>query len=120
MTVTPEQFKLIYPEFSEVDDSVVEYYLEIAQTVTSCGAPAVYALTAHYIALRQAETGGGEGGSISTVGTVKKVKVGRVETEYANASSNNPSDAYYESTPYGKMYLSLVDACKKRYVGRVR
>lgn len=110
---------MIYPEFSDVDNALIEYYISVAKEISSCSKNAVYALTAHFIALRMAETGDNSGGSVSTVGTVKKIKVGRVETEYQTMSGGG-SDSFYESTPYGKTYLALIDACKKRYVGRVR
>ena len=120
MTLTVVRFREIYPEFTEelYPDVRVEYMLELAQEVHGCSENAIYALTAHLLALASAEGTGISGGTVTTgtIQTVKKARVGRVATEFVSMAGNI-EDVYYEQTPYGKTYLLL--SKHKRFSTRV-
>lgn len=116
--ITLERFREIYPEFNEVADSDVEYALELAQEIHRCSANAIYALSAHFLALASMQ----EDGEISTgvVKDVKKSRVGRVATEYISMTDGNVEDSYYNTTPYGQLFLALSNSAKKKFTSRVK
>ncbi len=119
--LTVSRFRTIYPEFDAdtFSDERVEYHFDLAQEIY-CGTDnALYALTAHILSLSAAERTSVEGGapSTSTLGTVSKSRVGRIATEFVSMAKN-AEDAYYEQTPYGKLYLALRGT--RRFCARVR
>jgi len=120
MELTVARFREIYPEFDEetYPDVRVEYMMELAQEVHACSANAIYALTAHLLALAHAEGTGASGGTVTTgtVQTVKKARVGRVASEFVSMAGS-VEDVYFEQTPYGKTYLLLSN--HKRFSTRV-
>ena len=117
--ITIERFRELYPEFNDVPDSDVEYALELAQELHRCSANAIYALTAHFLALSQMQGQDGEDVATGVVKDVKKSKVGRVATEYISMASN-VEDSYYTTTPYGQLYLALRNSALKKFTARVR
>jgi len=115
-------FRTQYPEFTAgvAPDADVDFALELAQEIHGCSALAIYALTAHFLALAGMQGTGVAGApSTTSVDVVKKKRVGRVVTEYVRLSADRVEDAYYESTPYGKTFLALKNAALKRLSTRV-
>ena len=117
--ITLERFREIYPEFADVPDSDVEYALELAQEVHRCSANAIYALTAHFLALAEMNGTGGDTPATGTTRLVKKSRVGRVATEYVTMTQNNPENSYYESTAYGQLFLTLKNSALNKFSTRV-
>jgi hypothetical protein len=116
--ITIERFREIYPEFDSVPDAEVEYALELAKEIHGCSANAIYALTAHFLALASVEGGDGSSPSTGVLKDVKKSKVGRVTTEYVSMAGNM-EDSFYETTMYGRRYLALSTARLKKFCTRV-
>ena len=120
MAITIIRFREIYPEFSSIADSDVEYTIELAMEVHRCSANAIYALVAHLLALSEMEGTGGDAPSGSVVQTVKKSRVGRISTEYFSMfSDKHPENSYYETTPYGRRFLMLQQSALKKLATRV-
>jgi hypothetical protein len=119
MTPTIDGFREIYPEFDDVPDDKVGYILSLAQEIHSCSVNAVYALTAHLLALASVENTGGTEIATNSVAAIKKSRVGRIATEYANMIGGDSVDSYYQTTPYGRLFLALKDASSKRLATRV-
>jgi len=121
--LTIERFRGIYPEFDDVTypDAEVQYALDLAQEVHRCSANALYAVAAHFLSLFTAEKirNDGGGASTSSVGTIKKARVGRIATEFVSMAAT-AADVYYEQTPYGKLYLALRNAAARKLSTRVR
>ena len=119
--VTLAQFRILYPEFDDPisTDDEVNYALELAQEIHRCSANAIYALAAHFLALAIAQGTGGVAPVTGTLQQVKKTRVGRIATEYVLMSAGNVEDSYYETTPYGKLFLALRNASYKRFVTQV-
>jgi UDP-N-acetylmuramyl tripeptide synthase len=114
-------FRAKYPEFDDpvASDEDVNFALELAQEIHGCSANAIYALTAHFLVLAGMTGTGGGTPATSTLDVVKKKRVGRVVTEYVRMSATNVEDSYYETTPYGQMFLALKNAALKRLATRV-
>jgi hypothetical protein len=120
MDITVVRFLEIYPEFDSVENSDIQYAIELAMEVHRCSANAVYALVAHLIALSAMEGTGGDEPSGSVVQTVKKSRVGRISTEYFSMfSDKHPENSYYETTPYGRRFLMLQQSALKKLATRV-
>ena len=91
---TVEDFKASYPEFNDVDDSIVAAAFIRAECMTpkcidGCGACHVqYLKTAHILVAQMnvspqaPSSGGGAGCSASFDPRIKKQKTGQLETEY--------------------------------------
>jgi len=133
---TVEEFRKVFPEFSEVSDEQIEFYLYTAmQWVDTFWYPvdaklAVLYAAAHYLSLHDRASGGeitsgdnGGSGSVTDpeVGKiwVKSVRFRDRQVSYErvgaasekNSSSGSGSDTsaseFWESTPYGQIYLSF-------------
>ena len=133
---TVAEFRAMFPEFSEVSDPTVQLYLDIGmQWIAPFWYPidaklaAMYA-AAHYLSLHDNATGGtisggedelGGGGAVDPeVGKIwtktvrfrdRQVTYERVgaaaEKQKSSGSEAAASAEFWESTPYGQMYLSL-------------
>lgn len=102
---TAAQLKAVYPEFADIDDTVVdaaivaagrsvdEYWLAGDQQ------PAIIHLAAHYLAASGVQASATEDGGPP----VKSETIGRISITYGDAASS----AKLESTNYGNMYLSF-------------
>ena len=125
---TSFDLKSRYPEFSEVDEALVELVLSEAERETNAQwteadrAPAVLALTAHWLSaqgvLRTTNVQQGGDGSlvidgVPVTGPIKARTVGDVRTEFAEARSSSSGGSFisvgvpYKSTIYGQRWLEL-------------
>lgn len=132
---TLEEFRRVFPEFSEVSDEQIEFYLATAmQWVDTFWYPidaklAVMYAAAHYLSMQDKASGGeitsgaSEGGSGSVVDPeigkiwVKSIRfrdrsvtyerVGAASEKQEGASSRSSAGEFWEATPYGEMYLSF-------------
>jgi hypothetical protein len=111
MALTPADFKIRYPEFSEVDDSRVQFMLDdAALEVSETRWDTLYekgsmALAAHLLSISQSNSedddSGGEEGNLTSK------SIGDVSYSFAKATSESSSDDWYLSTSYGAEYLRL-------------
>lgn len=113
---TAETFKIRYPEFSTVPDSLVT--LVIAEAIEEVGdtwierdrAKAQMLLTAHKLSIEGEPARSATGKGTGTSGPVKRRKVGDVETEYAGMSSGSGGSAAhpYSGSTYGQQFWNLL------------
>jgi len=105
-----EQFRLKFPEFELVDDSVVTSYLEEAVQIYPCSCLAQLYLTAHFIKLN----GNGESGNSSSPSLLtKSEKVGDLAATYA-VEDQTPEEAFFGSTLYGQKAMLFASQKRKR------
>lgn len=122
MDATISNFRTLFPEFSSVDDAKVTFALELASEVHGCSENAQLFLAAHFIALDLAEGVGDEStstGDIDTNGTgfAESQKVGDISVKYTTPEKSE--DAEFMRTSYGRRFLSLRDAAKKKLTLRI-
>lgn len=104
---TASGFKARYPEFTDVSGTLVSLVLSEAEMETDVNwwegdrAPAVLALTAHWLVEQNATGGPGAAGQVS------EVQVGDVRTKFVGANASISSAAGLGSTRYGKRFLEL-------------
>ena len=133
---TVAEFRAVFPEFDEVSDAQIEFYLATAmQWVDTFWYPidaklAVMYAAAHYLAMQDRASGGeitsgseGAGGGVVVDPEIGKIwlksvrfrdrsvtyeRVGAASTKQATGSGGGTSAAeFWEATPYGLMYLSF-------------
>lgn len=109
--LTAADLKARYPEFNAVSDAYVdavlsEAALSVGDTwIATDRVPATLALAAHMMSL-EGEPARTANGGVAVTETVKRVKVGDVETEFAVASGGGASGADdYGTTLYGVAFL---------------
>ena len=109
MSTSLSQFRVRFPEFSAIDDSVVNFALNDAAAlmdITKWGTrydTGQAFLAAHYVALSSTDSGSGG----VSVGPVSQATTGSLSVSYAVTAAKDMSDAMYGSTVYGQRYLSL-------------
>lgn len=109
MATSLSQFRARFPEFSAIDDSVINLALSDAAAVmdvtrwdTRFDTGQAF-LAAHYVSL--SSTGSGQGGG--SVGPVSQATTGPLSVSYAVPTALNGSEAMLGSTVYGQRYLEL-------------
>ena len=109
--MTPDEFKVRFPEFDSIEDDRIQFFLDkAALLVSECRWGTLYdegvaLLAAHYLALSIIQ----ESASSATPSfPVSSKKVGDVQINYAVPTAASGTEAYYNSTPYGQEYWSLV------------
>lgn len=112
---TPTTFKARYPEFTPVSDALVglvlnEAIAQVGETwLERDRARAQMLLTAHNLTLEGEPARTVSGSASAGTGSVKRVRVGDVETEFASpGASSGVSMGIYGSTTYGQQYLALL------------
>jgi hypothetical protein len=116
---TVENFKIRYPEFAPVSESLVQMILD--EAINAVGetwierdrAKAQMLLTAHELAMAGEPGRTNSGQNLgATTGAMKRRKVGDVEVEFAGVSGSSGSgggaSSVYGLTTYGQQYLALV------------
>jgi len=114
MAVTPASFKIRFPEFSSVDDSRIQLFLDDAIIMLNEAYwgdkydLGINYFTAHKLALAiKAEAAGGSGGSGSG-GAISGKAVDGASVTYAVATPMDAKEAYYLSTSYGREYWNFL------------
>lgn len=105
------KFRILYPQFVEVTDEVIEVIAEQAACYTGlyctgCDEQGWMLLVAHLLALRAAIEGG-----TSTPGPVQSATIGSVSVSYQAAPTADSWTFWLNQTPYGQQFLALVSAC---------
>lgn len=114
---TPANFKTRFPEFSTVDDTRIQLFiddaeLEISKTVWGkLYDKGVSYLTAHELSMATATENGKSGGLKSEASK----SVGNVSVSYASLNYNE-YDNYYTTTAYGKKFIDMKNKVK---VGKI-
>lgn len=109
--ITPTQFKERFPEFATQTDERIQVFLDkAALLVSACKWGNLYdegvaLLAAHYLALSILQS---SASSATPTFAIASKKVGDVQINYAVPSAASGTEAYYNSTPYGQEYWSLV------------
>lgn len=109
-------FREQFPEFDGKSDESVLLYLNNALLIHAiCGMATVY-LAAHLCTI-DAETGvGGSGGKVDGGGARETVSetAKSVSASFAKLAKDGTDDAFYTTTPYGRMYIVLRNNCPGR------
>ena len=104
MDPTIEEFLAIFPEFSSVVNTRIQYYMDLAiaqvgkDAFGDCYAQAVYLITAHNLTMMDP--------SRSENGEKSSEKVGDIAVSY-NTTVANGQDAEFNQTQYGKQFIQL-------------
>ena len=109
-------FRTEFPEYVSQSDAVVEKHLNNALLIHAiCGGATIY-LAAHLLTLSINDNVGTTGGSVDGGGIEREVTAerGRDINATYKSGTDRDSDSVYISTPYGRMYLRLRDACPGR------
>jgi hypothetical protein len=111
--VTPTDFKSRFPEFSTIDDSRIQLFLddaelEISQTVWGkLYDKGISYLTAHELSMATATENGKTGGLKSEASK----SVGNVSVSYNNPTYDEYNN-YYTTTAYGKKFIDMKNKIK--------
>ena len=109
-------FREQFPEFSAKTDETVLLYLSNALLIHAiCGMATVY--LAGHLCIIDAESGiGGAGGGVDGGGSRETVSetAKSISASFAKLSQDGTDDAFYTSTPYGRMYIVLRNNCPGR------
>lgn|SRR4051812_10284991 len=107
---TATSMKLKFPEFAELDDSVLEFAIEEARLGVGTNwikgqDIALLYLAAHYVAAGQAASAGDGGDGIASE------SIGRFSITYKNSATSNASATSDDvaSSTYGRRYAQLRD-----------
>lgn len=114
MTVTiptASSIKMRFPEFNNVEDSIVEFAIEEARLEvgdnweeTTVGIALIY-LVAHYVAASVSRAASGGSGD----GVIQSESIGRLSITYASgAATADATDK--DTTAYGRRYLEILGA----------
>lgn len=126
MTPDLATFRIMFPEFATIDDTVVQFYLDDAGDELDqgawgrCYAKAVLNYAAHQLALaqaRQASAQEGSGGEVIVPQTGVLASGSEEGISFAFAQSSTPKNATQEwlsQTPYGQAYSALQRQCLDR------
>lgn len=111
-------FRDEFPEFDAVPDETILKYLNNALLIHAICPMATVYLAAHLYSLDQDSGIGSDPGPSNPVdgGGVREVTSERAKniTATFKSQSDKGSDSFYTTTPYGRMYLVLRDACPGR------
>lgn len=112
---TPTTFKARFPEFAPVSDALVglvldEAFAAVGETwLERDRARAQMLLTAHLLTIEGEPDRTVSGTASAGTGSVKRIKVGDVETEFASpGASSGVSMGVYGSTTYGQQFAALM------------
>jgi len=107
---TVEQFKVRYPEFAPVSNTLIALVLDEALGQVSTCLPdpdrtrAQMLLTAHKLTLEGEPGRTTSGAGAGTTGAIKREKVGSLEVEYLGMGTSSSGGRSYDRTVYGQMY----------------
>ena len=110
------EFREQFPEFNAKSDEVILRYLNNALLIHAiCGMATIF-LAAHLCTIDADSGVGGYGGSVDGGGGRETVSetAKSVSASFAKISKDGTDDAFYTSTPYGRMYIVLRNNCPGR------
>ena len=107
---TPANLKLRYPDFSSVDDAVIQYWItDSARGVDESWfetdyQPARLALAAHYMS----RNGVGSGSNAQIPAGVTAFRTGSMSVSFTDSAAAQQAAGGYSSTKYGQEYLEML------------
>jgi hypothetical protein len=111
---TPAEFKIRFPEFATVDDSLIQPQLDRAEKLLIESVwgdcyyeDGVYLLAAHFLSIQQRRAADGSTGS-SAFGPVTSRSVGDVSVSFGRRAVTSTAEEFYTSTPYGQEYWAMM------------
>lgn len=125
MAIDIDIFQGMFPEFCDVDDKVLQIWLDEAQSYLcpdnwgDCFDRACLYFTAHNLAQAQARAANKQTRNGATLiqggtGQIASASAGGLSVSYATpqfATQGNADEVDYSQTPYGIRYLALRDQC---------
>lgn len=113
-------FRLLYPQFDEVSDDVVNLIAQQAlcymgvHSCINCGEQGWMLLVAHLLFLRAAGSSGG-----AAPGMLTSATIGSVSVSFQAPASSDGWSHWLNQSPFGQQFLALSKACfgGVRYVG---
>ena len=111
--ITPADLKIRYPEFADIDDPRIQFFIDDAILELDVNRWGDYydkglaALTAHFLinALKTQTVLG----AATIVGNVSSRSVGSVSTSFNAPVADGSNTAYYQTSKYGQEYLRLLN-----------
>ncbi len=109
-TCNATAFKARFPEFDSIDASRIEIFIDESLLVLNEAtwgtlySLAVCYLTAHYLALGEASSGGDSG----TTGPVASQAVDGTSISFNSFSPTSEFSSFYNSTQYGQRFYTLI------------
>lgn len=109
-TCTPANFKARFPEFSTIDDSRIQIFIDDSLLVLkeatwgTLYSLAVCYLTAHYLALSEASSNGDSG----SIAGIASQAVDGTSISFNAFSPTSETKAYYNSTQYGQRFYTMI------------
>ena len=106
--VTPADIKTRYPEFADIPDARIQFFIDDAVLYLNEMRAGLYydkilsLLVAHYLSLALQS----EGGSNNSQGAVASMSVGDKSVSFATPGSVNDSQYFYQQTVYGIEFLT--------------
>lgn len=119
MSFPLDKFRILYPAFDVIDDSVVSEFAELSRCFADargckCSDQAWMALTAHLLQLRDdSSSGNGKPGAIASA------SIDKVSVSFQTAPAGDSWSYWLNSTPYGQQAAALLKSCSAggMYVG---
>ncbi|MFV7791252.1 DUF4054 domain-containing protein [Aliarcobacter lanthieri] len=114
-----EKFKQMYPNFSNIDDDIIEMLVDKAECYVSksnckCYEQLLFLVVAHLLYLREQQEQGNNNTSAIASATIDKVSI-----SYQAPTSTSSMSQWFNLSPYGIEYLALNKRCNgmPRYIG---
>lgn len=110
--VTPALFKQIKPSFSDVDDAVIQYYLDQAALSVGSAWPdnmyqsGIIALTCHLMTLQGLGTS--EEAQTASSGGLVRLKSASVDVQVSQTAADAIAKGGYEATACGREFARLM------------
>lgn len=118
-TVTPEQFKLAKPQFAEVDDSVIQMYLDLSGLWVDDSwpakliDPATIAATCHLMTLDGLGSDVQSQSFLTGVANFQSYRSGELSfSRFAKEAGDTSFSSWLEQTPCGAFFLQLLRMAK--------
>lgn len=110
------KFKLMYPKFNDIDDTVIEMITDKADCYVNksnckCYEQLLFLVIAHMLYLREQQEQGNNNTSAIASATIDKVSI-----SYQTPISTSSMSQWFNLSPYGIEYLAL----NKRFNGMPR
>lgn len=115
-------FREQFPEFDAKTDGEITLLLDNAILIHAICEMATVYLTGHLCVVNTESGLGGTGGSVDGGGSRETASESAksVSASFKSMAQDGTDDSFYTSTPYGRMYIILRNACPgKRFSVRV-
>lgn len=110
MAITPDTFKIRFPEFEDISNDRIQLFIEDSKLIMNESHwgdvydLAQANLTAHFLSLANSASSG----NTSVSGPVSSRSVDGTSITYTNDMPNSQLEMYFSSTVYGLKYITLL------------